>query len=189
MQLANPENYELIGLLQVSETANKSFDYLIDCIVEAVEKCSAISSSKIAGDTDLTILQAQKALQMMVVASGNDKRIINMAQIMLENSEIPVSEMKILNTGEVIKRQIYFVQRSDGAIKIGSSLDVPKRIKEISALVGDLNLLCVIDGTIQIEKSLHKRFKNDHIHNEWFAQENINSFIHDLAASQKQNAN
>ncbi|VEH66722.1 Uncharacterised protein [Rodentibacter pneumotropicus] len=157
MQLANPEHSQLIELLEISETANKSFDHLIDCIADAVEKCSVIRATNILGDNDFNVLQAKNALQIMILASGNDKRVVNMAKILLNNSGISSTEMKILNNGEIVKRQIYFVQRSDGAIKIGSSLDVQKRMKDISAQVGDLKLLCVIDGTIQIEKSLHKR--------------------------------
>ncbi|TNG94882.1 GIY-YIG nuclease family protein [Pasteurellaceae bacterium USgator11] len=181
MQLANPENNNLIELLQISETANKSFDHLIDCIADAVNKCSAIKISNTFNDNAIDILQVKKVLQVMILASGNDKRVINIAQTLLDNSDISPTEMKILNNGEVIKRKIYFVQRSDGSIKIGSSLDIQRRIKEISALVGEIKLLCVIDGTIQIEKYLHKKFINDHIHNEWFAQGEINNFIRDLS--------
>ncbi|CDG00378.1 Hypothetical P19 (fragment) [Avibacterium paragallinarum JF4211] len=181
MQLANPENNRLVELLKVSETANQSFNYLIDCIYDSLEKCTLTKHFNIIEeDKDYSLLKAKQSLERMILASGDDPRVIKIAQIILSNSGISSREIKILDNGKVITRKIYFVQRSDGAIKIGSSLDVQKRLSDIAALVGDLKLLGVIDGTIRIEKSLHKKFINDHIHNEWFSQENINRFINDL---------
>ncbi len=178
MQLANPENKkELLELLAISETANDSFNALIDYILDAVQKCNLVKIKSIIEDDGFSSTQAILALKTMIIASGNDQRIIRLADILLDNSGISRTEAKILNTGEVILRKVYFIRRDDGAIKIGSTLDINRRIKEISSQAGDIELLLTIDGTIALETKLHKYFSKNNIHNEWFIGEEVERFI------------
>lgn len=174
-------NKDLLDLLKVSEGANKAFDHLIDCIETAMEKCNMAMFDMLLKDGGgIGVLKAVNALQIMIVSSGHDERIIRIARSILSASNISSHEIKITSEGEVKRRQIYFVQRADGAVKIGSSMDAKTRIKGIEAHAGKLTTLKIIDGTTQLEKSLHCQFEHDKIHNEWFKSENILEFIASL---------
>jgi hypothetical protein len=72
---------------------------------------------------------------------------------------------------EHIRGCIYFVQPTDGGlIKIGQTRNSPqKRLAELQ--IGcpvPLELLGVLPGTIEHERSLHRRFADLRQHNEWF---------------------
>lgn len=54
---------------------------------------------------------------------------------------------------------IYFLQRADGAIKIGTSGHYSSRIYQLRALHGHLDLLGWMDGGREQEALLHKQFK------------------------------
>lgn len=67
---------------------------------------------------------------------------------------------------------VYFVQTSDGPIKIGTTTQL--RIRS-AALANDdfakgreIAILGVIEGGRPVEKSLHERFKGHRIEREWF---------------------
>ena len=59
---------------------------------------------------------------------------------------------------------------SDGlAVKIGKTLDVKRRFKEIQANTPSLVVLVfAFHGSADCEALLHKHFAKDRIHNEWF---------------------
>jgi hypothetical protein len=70
---------------------------------------------------------------------------------------------------------VYFVVRHhDGAIKIGVSVDVARRLFELDApSVDGIQLLATEPGSHRTESELHHRFRRDRIHvgqfsTEWF---------------------
>lgn len=66
--------------------------------------------------------------------------------------------------------KVYFIQAGDnGAIKIGYTDNVNKRLKQIQT--GNpykLNLLKVINGNYETERTIHKLFSKDRLEGEWF---------------------
>jgi hypothetical protein len=58
---------------------------------------------------------------------------------------------------------VYFIQREcDGLIQIVTSLE------QLSSADGPLELLGVIQGGARLERELHKRFRRNRAHGEWF---------------------
>jgi hypothetical protein len=67
---------------------------------------------------------------------------------------------------------IYLIQRSDGAVKIGSAINVPRRLAQLKykyqdslTLIGQFAVASMGDA----ELSLHNKFKGNRISGEWFA--------------------
>ena len=65
---------------------------------------------------------------------------------------------------------IYFVrQGQNGPVKIGWSTDVRKRLVHIQTYNPEkLQCLGVMEGSARDEHALHRRFRDHHIHGEWF---------------------
>lgn len=67
---------------------------------------------------------------------------------------------------------IYFVQRADGAIKIGTTEHYHQRKWELQAKYGKLSLLGTMDGDRSDEKRLHQQFSEHRVIGtdgiEWF---------------------
>jgi hypothetical protein len=65
---------------------------------------------------------------------------------------------------------IYFMRRPDGGrIKIGTTIRLSKRLKELCDEVGDdLHVMAVLDGNRDVEKDLHRRFAELRADGEWF---------------------
>lgn len=63
--------------------------------------------------------------------------------------------------------QVYFIANG-GRIKVGYSAQVEKRIADIAGYVGDVEVIGVMDGTQQVERSLHAHFQAHHLTREWF---------------------
>lgn len=81
------------------------------------------------------------------------------------------------------KSSVYFAQRaSDGAIKIGFSSEVPRRLIEVRKKVKcKITLLGTSDGGSATERRLHRRFTHLHIDGEWFTPgDDLLAFIRDL---------
>ncbi|MBC7814014.1 MAG: helix-turn-helix transcriptional regulator [Burkholderiales bacterium] len=73
---------------------------------------------------------------------------------------------------------IYFLQRADGAIKIGVTENYESRIYSLSLRYGNLELLGVMQGSYSEEKSLHLQFCELKIEGEWFREcEQLQSYI------------
>lgn len=64
---------------------------------------------------------------------------------------------------------IYFAQRADGAIKIGTSENVPKRLATLSKEHGPLAFLGEIPGDRPVELHLHDILAPHRLSGEWFA--------------------
>ncbi len=66
---------------------------------------------------------------------------------------------------------VYFLKRRDGAIKIGTSVDVSGRIKYHASKHGYLLFLGSIPGSFSTEQSLHDKFIEHRIdkREEWFS--------------------
>lgn len=85
---------------------------------------------------------------------------------------------------------IYFLQASNGNIKIGRSLDVVKRVAQIKNLNATrLTLLAVWptlgDGSEE-ETFIHNQFANQRTHSEWFrCSTNLLNLIKDIKSSFK----
>lgn len=58
---------------------------------------------------------------------------------------------------------------NDGLVKIGTTTDLPSRLKNIRAMSGvPLEVLCVLPGDATVERQLHARFREHRAHGEWF---------------------
>jgi hypothetical protein len=68
------------------------------------------------------------------------------------------------------KGWVYFVQAGEGGpIKIGTALDVPRRLKKLQqAQSAKLVLLAVRRGGLKTERGYHRRFADHRIRGEWF---------------------
>jgi hypothetical protein len=63
---------------------------------------------------------------------------------------------------------VYFMY-SAGKIKIGYSKDVRKRLTDLSNMASSpVELIAVLPGDRELEKYLHRTFKPDRVHGEWF---------------------
>ena len=82
--------------------------------------------------------------------------------------------MKTLNSKQTTN--IYFIKDSSGLIKIGSAINVKKRLKTLQ--IGNPNKLSIIKIINNVNKSeeikLHKKFKKYRIKGEWFSDEIFN---------------
>lgn len=65
-------------------------------------------------------------------------------------------------------RLVYYVRRSDGAIKIGSTGDLTKRLRSLR-LVSPVEVLATHAGGYAAEKAMHRRFREHRLDGEWFA--------------------
>jgi hypothetical protein len=68
--------------------------------------------------------------------------------------------------------QIYFLQRADGLIKIGTTTDFAGRLSALTTSHGMLGIVRVIHGGRKREGELHHRFRHFHEYGEWFRPEN-----------------
>lgn len=68
---------------------------------------------------------------------------------------------------------VYFAQeRSSGAIKIGTSTQVDKRIRTLEKMWrSEIALVATVAGAFRVEAWMHDRFKELHIGHEWFRPE------------------
>ena len=78
----------------------------------------------------------------------------------------------------LVRRQIYFI-KSERMVKIGCSINIDRRIKEIQPWSPyPLELLAVMPGTVRIENAVHSMFEADWSHAEWFhLSADITAFI------------
>lgn len=66
-------------------------------------------------------------------------------------------------------RNVYFLQSSDGPIKIGLTWNVNKRVDQIQiSTPAELRILGVIPGEMALESEIHKKFEHLKIKGEWF---------------------
>lgn len=72
------------------------------------------------------------------------------------------------NNPQQIVPVVYFLEREDGAIKIGTTVDFNKRLYALVLEHGKLRVLGLISGSYQKETDLHQRFSSVKIKGEWF---------------------
>lgn len=63
---------------------------------------------------------------------------------------------------------VYFLQRHDGLIKIGTTTDLQQRVAAITKSHGMLTVIRVINGDAKVERKLHHKFSSLHSFGEWF---------------------
>lgn len=73
--------------------------------------------------------------------------------------------------GRTAAAHVYYVQRADGLIKIGTSQYYGTRIKSLEREHGPLTLRAVHCGNRDREQMLHTVFEPEHDHLEWFRPE------------------
>ncbi|MDC8803941.1 GIY-YIG nuclease family protein [Halomonas pacifica] len=160
---------KLVESLKISESANDSFDYLLGEIAELMEMAS-LYRAKGAFDPVAMIEYAYK-VETTILASGHDPRIIRMCQVMLGLTGVSDQEFLLDGSGKVYQRQVYFVRRSDGVVKIGSTMNVARRMEQLSSgAAEDLELLGHINGSTLFEKAIHRELADHRKHGEWFYQ-------------------
>lgn len=64
---------------------------------------------------------------------------------------------------------VYFVQRLDGAVKIGFTSDLSRRLREVRRDHGDVRTLATAPGAGVAEGVLHRRFAAFRVEGEWFS--------------------
>lgn len=73
--------------------------------------------------------------------------------------------------GEPLPGFAYFIAGDDGAIKIGTALDVAKRLKGLqTSHPTKLSVLASVPGGRGAEQDYHARFAEHRLHGEWFAR-------------------
>lgn len=101
---------------------------------------------------------------------------------------VDILEERLTSPSTPMKGTIYFVQAHDGEpVKIGFSRDVKRRINAIQKSNGSrLVTLGLMDGDLDVEKTIHTKFANLRLHGEWFlpGQELLN-FIESTKGSLK----
>lgn len=78
---------------------------------------------------------------------------------------------------------VYFIKEADRPrVKIGFSKDIYNRVTDLQvSCSSELMLVGYFAGTRQDESELHRRFKNDRIHGEWFnLSDELHSYIYSL---------
>lgn len=64
---------------------------------------------------------------------------------------------------------IYFVKSPAGSIKIGTTIRLSHRLRQLAAAHGPgLEVLAVLDGSFEVERALHDRFAHLRREGEWF---------------------
>lgn len=80
---------------------------------------------------------------------------------------------------------IYFVQRANGDIKIGTTIDFDVRLRALTYEHGNLQFLGWIEGGRDEEQSLHTQFSPCRVRGEWFkACEDLTAYILQNASRQ-----
>jgi hypothetical protein len=77
-------------------------------------------------------------------------------------------------------RSFVYVVESNGIYKIGHTTNVPRRVKSIQTSCPFLvKPLVIINGGVELEKSLHTKFKSKNTYGEWFTlkQEDIETIL------------
>lgn len=77
------------------------------------------------------------------------------------------------------KGLVYFVQRQDGAVKIGTSIRLRERLITLEREFGPLTILAVVKGGFEEEQVLHQKFWRSRLwRGEWFElSDELNQFI------------
>jgi hypothetical protein len=86
----------------------------------------------------------------------------------------------------VTAARVYFVEAGPGGpIKIGTSLDVASRLRDLQATCPEtLRLIVAIPGGHEDEHRLHCRFADERLHHEWFRGDGaVRSFALSLASA------
>ena len=171
----------LIEKLEISTNANYAFDNLMGLLLQACQKAiKAQTSQTLSGVINdyANLDDFLDSLQLCILGSAGDSRIIEMCQIFLSVAGVKDSECFIDSNGLVIRRQVYFAQKSDGKIKIGSSINVEDRLRQLRTGAGEnLVLLYQIDGSTAKEKLIHEILKDARVHGEWFSPGPVMEFI------------
>lgn len=81
------------------------------------------------------------------------------------------------------QENVYFICDEDGYIKIGFARSVQSRLDMLqTASRQELRLIASMPGNLSDEKSLHKRFEEDHARGEWFyPSTELNKYIKENA--------
>jgi hypothetical protein len=64
---------------------------------------------------------------------------------------------------------IYFIRKPDGPIKIGTTIRLSERLQQLALEYGEgLEVLGVAEGSFEVERGLHSRFRHLRLVGEWF---------------------
>ena len=157
----------LLDALQTSEKANHAFDNLIDQLLALMQQAATYRTLK--QFDPIAMYKYANSLECVIASSGHDERVIRMCGVMLDLTGVSEHEFKLEADGKVRKRQVYFAQRGDGLIKIGSTMKVAERMAQLSAgAAEELDLIGHIDGSTLFEKAIHKDLEKHRKYGEWF---------------------
>lgn len=177
---SHAEVNDLVLGLEESLRANDAFEHLIGEMADLMEMAGQY---RIRGNFEaIAMTEYAYKLQTTILASGHDPRVIRMCRAMLALSGASEQEIVVERDGNVRKRRVYFARRSDGLIKIGSSMNVKQRLAQLSAGTAEsLELLGHIDGSYLFEKQIHRKLAAHCKYGEWFSpSEEVVKCIDDL---------
>ena len=85
---------------------------------------------------------------------------------------------------------VYFFE-TQGMIKIGVSLNVPKRLKRVEAWTPfEIKMLGNINGGYPLEKQIHRKFKHLRVKGEWFkSDDHLLKFIEEIKTADEYRLN
>lgn len=174
---------ELIEIVEVSERANEAFDGLITRIGEVFKGASLYRTVKYFDPMAFFKLTCE--LEICITHSGIDPRVIELCKDALSFAGISTNECRIDADGKVSRRQVYFVKNTKGLIKIGSTMSVMDRIKQLETGASEpLALMAHMDGSTETEMALHKKFAEFRVYGEWFSPgAGLIRYIHSLDAA------
>ena len=173
---------ELVDIVELSEKANEAFDGLITQIGEVFRQASLFRTVEIFDP--MAFFRLTTEIEICITHSGVDPRVILLCKDALSFAGISKNECQIDASGNVYRRQVYFVKNTKGLIKIGSTMTVMDRIKQLETGASEpLTLIAHLDGSTKRESELHRRFAEYRVHGEWFSPgSSLVSYIQSLGA-------
>ncbi|MFZ6755755.1 GIY-YIG nuclease family protein [Undibacterium sp. Ji50W] len=171
----------LIEKLNISISVNEAYENLIGLLHKACQKAINVKGRQFLAGMLVDYFWLDDfldSLNLCMLGAAGDSKIIEMCQIFLDVAGIQKSECFIDSTGVINRRKVYFAQKSDGKIKIGSSINVEERLSQLKTGAGEnLVLLYQIDGSTVREKLIHEILKDARVHGEWFSPGPVLEFI------------
>lgn len=176
----NHDINQLVEDLRASERVNDAFDYLVGELASLMEMASMY---RLKGMFDpIAMIEYAGKIETTILASGHDPRVQKMCEVMIGLTGVSQNEFRLGPNGKAKQRQVYFARRSDGLIKIGSSMNVEQRMDQLSSGAAEkMELIGHMNGSTTFEHSIHKELAKHQKHGEWFyPASEVVIYIHDL---------
>lgn len=151
-------------------------------------------------------IDASEAARILGVSDRRVRQLIKLGELsarrvgkfwVLSRDEVASYESMSSRRSSAKKRSVvYFVER-DGFVKIGTTANLPDRLRDLGRgsstiegmSVGPVTLLATLPGDHLVEKRLHLRFERLRVGGEWFLpDQELNDFIANVSESSADSA-